>query len=382
MPTVKFYLNPCYLTDNYCPEAIQLAEGFLESGWIVVGNIDYWKRGQHWLIPIAKSNQPVDLVVMDHRFVHHTKPWVIKDHVLNELEKNCPRVLLERQSGQETRPQWNRDGWLDFFHIICATHRTTSHPSHPRIIPWQIGVISEAREMIPEPSSNLNHSVLCNFRVGHDVRGDLVRNIEAWLESNPDSPEFVNRFDVLGEEASERDRALNQLTGGRFNPPYFAQLGVHTGVLAFGGYLAVKPFEYTSMDGEGNVELRFATRLERKIRRMIHGAKPISSRHHVAFQWDSFRWWETLVAPCAPVTLDFEYWGLDLPVLPVEGQHYVGIQELDGRSVARRLSGLGHERLEEIGSAGKAWFEEHYSPRAQAGRLLHELSSRGHSIPD
>jgi len=67
--------------------------------------------------------------------------------------------------------------------------------------------------MIPEPSSNLNHSVLCNFRVGHDVRGDLVRNIEAWLESNPDSPEFVNRFDVLGEEASERDRALNQLTG-------------------------------------------------------------------------------------------------------------------------------------------------------------------------
>ena len=92
--------------------------------------------------------------------------------------------------------------------------------------------------------------------------------------------------------------------------------------------------------------------------------------------------WETLVAPCAPVTLDFEYWGLDLPVLPVEGQHYVGIQELDGRSVANKLSGLGHERLEEIGSAGKAWFEEHYSPRVQAGRLLNELSSRGHSIPD
>lgn len=378
--TVKFFLNPFYLTDNYCPEAIQLADGFRDMGWNVVGNINYWKRDDGFLIPEATQNEHVNLVIMDHRFVHHTKSWVIQGHVLTDKEAEAPRVLLERQCGQEQFPQWNRDGWLGFFDLILATDRTAHHPLHLKIAPWQIGVIQEVIDSIVESKgAPTSDSVLCNFRVGHDVRGRLTRDIEVGLSAS-DGLSFIQAFDVLGDQCGAKEKVLNEKSGGRFNPAYLERISAHLAVLAYGGYLMVKPFEYTSMDAEGNFLLPFKTRLERKVRRTLHGSKPEGARHHVAFQWDSFRWWETLVAGCAPIALDFDYWGLSLPVLPVEGEHYIGIKELDGRLVAEKLSNIPKEEYLRIGQAGRAWFEEHYSPTAQAMRLLDELGQRGHSI--
>ena len=378
--TVKFYLNPFYLTDNYCPEAIQLADGFKAMGWNVLGNINYWVRSDGFLISEDNLNTPVDLVIMDHRFVHHTKSWVIQGHVQTEKEAEAPRVLLERQCGQEQFPQWNRDGWLGFFDLILATDRTAHHPSHQKIAPWQIGVIQEVIDSIDESKgAPTSDSVLCNFRVGHDVRGRLTRDIEAGL-ARFQRLSFLQAFDALEDESSAEEKSLNTATGGRFNPSYLSRIGKHLGVLAYGGYLVVKPFEYTSMDAEGKLRLPWTTRLERKVRRTLQSSRPEGSRHHVAYQWDSFRWWETLVAGCAPITLDFDYWGLSLPVLPVEGEHYIGIEELDGRLAAEKLSNMPKEEYLRIGRAGRAWFEEHYSPKAQAQRLLDELLQRGCTI--
>ena len=206
---VKFYLNPFYLTDNYCPEAVQLADGFRALGWSVVGNINYWKRGDGFLIPKEDVQSEVDLVIMDHRFVHHTKSWVIQEHVLSIREKGCARILLERQSGQENRPQWNREGWLGFFDLVLATHRTVSHPRHDKIVDWQIGVVQEVIDVADKLKSPMqDYSILCNFRIGHDVRGRLTREIEESMQARS-GLNFVQAIDVADENSEEAVLALN-----------------------------------------------------------------------------------------------------------------------------------------------------------------------------
>ena len=117
MMKVLFFTNPYYHSDNYTPEIIQLADGFTDIGWTIEGNENYWIRQDAFLIPKADvfASKP-DVVIVDFRFAYHGKPWSIKD-LLKKAANGCPIVLLDRQCGQELSPQWNRDGWYDFFDL-------------------------------------------------------------------------------------------------------------------------------------------------------------------------------------------------------------------------------------------------------------------------
>ena len=81
--------------------------------------------------------------------------------------------------------------------------------------------------------------------------------------------------------------------------------------------------------------------------------------------------------------LDFDYWGLELPVKPTEGVHYVGIRDLQDPSLLQRINDYSLNDLEAIGQAGRKWFDEQYSPSSQARRLLQELEARvGNIVPN
>ena len=174
---VLFFTNPYYHSDNYTPEIIQLADGFTDIGWTIEGNENYWIRQDAFLIPKADvfESKP-DVVIVDFRFAYHGKPWSIKD-LLKKAANGCPIVLLDRQCGQELSPQWNRDGWYDFFDLLCVTDRTLKHPKKIKIKPWQIGVIKEVySELVKHQHYEGDENwVLHNFRVGHSLR-DLVLN--------------------------------------------------------------------------------------------------------------------------------------------------------------------------------------------------------------
>ena len=100
---------------------------------------------------------------------------------------------------------------------------------------------------------------------------------------------------------------------------------------------------------------------------------------HVAFgaetvitRWDSWRFWESLVAGCVTIHLDFEKYGFKLPVMPENWKHYIGLDLANlNRDIERIMD--EQDRMEEIAHNGRLWAIEHYSPVAVARRFLNTM---------
>lgn len=90
-------------------------------------------------------------------------------------------------------------------------------------------------------------------------------------------------------------------------------------------------------------------------------------------QWDSWRFWESLAAGCVAFHVDFDKYGFELPVMPRNWEHYIGI-DLD--NVQDSIDRIAAEPwiLETIASQGRNWALTHYSPLAVALRFMEKVS--------
>ena len=86
-------------------------------------------------------------------------------------------------------------------------------------------------------------------------------------------------------------------------------------------------------------------------------------------QWDSWRFWKSLAAGCVTFHVDFEKYGLHLPVMPENWRHYIGI-DLDNVQEAVERIADEPEIVERISTEGRLWALEHYSPVPTALRFL------------
>ena len=89
-------------------------------------------------------------------------------------------------------------------------------------------------------------------------------------------------------------------------------------------------------------------------------------------RWDSWRFWESLAAGCVTVHLDFEKYGLALPVMPKAWEHYVPIDLDDVAGSVEALMDRAGE-WEAIAERGRAWAIEHYAPAPTAQYVLAEV---------
>ena len=89
-------------------------------------------------------------------------------------------------------------------------------------------------------------------------------------------------------------------------------------------------------------------------------------------QWDSFRFWEALAAGCVAFNIDLERYGVELPVMPENWKHYIGINLENVDADIERLKSKP-ACLERIAAAGREWAVENYAPRKVATRMLHAV---------
>ena len=106
-------------------------------------------------------------------------------------------------------------------------------------------------------------------------------------------------------------------------------------------------------------------------------APDLAATHHFTridapafvLRWDSWRFWESLAAGCVTVQLDFEKYGLALPVMPKAWEHYVPVDLDDIAGSAEALMDRAGE-WEDIAERGRAWALTHYAPAPTAQYVL------------
>jgi hypothetical protein len=149
-------------------------------------------------------------------------------------------------------------------------------------------------------------------------------------------------------------------TGRRHYPNYYQRLQQTTACAAFGGYfLATYPKNPAS----------FGSRLFRKL---IANLGWHSDR---VLQWDSWRFWESLAAGCLTFQLDFNKYGMVLPVMPQNWQHYIGVDLEDVDALMNKLA-KDRDFWSEIANQGRNWAIANYSPKAVAQRFLQIIAKR------
>ena len=142
---------------------------------------------------------------------------------------------------------------------------------------------------------------------------------------------------------------------GRWNENDFNRLKKSFGCLAYGGGFRQNINENPNLASQELISSLY--------KEMSFLKKTVISR------WDSWRFWESLAAGCLTFHLDFEKYGFKLPVMPINWEHYIGLNLEDVKGDVERLMDE-YDRLPSIAMNGRLWALENYSPIAVAKRFL------------
>ena len=357
---VYFYCRPFESPESagYQHTAIGLAEGLRQLGHEVYANVDYWAETtdrDDYLFRHDSDVGPRDCDVE------------VANSILFQYDEPAPeglrtgtgnqKVLLDQSDGifsvarHDSTPE---------FDVVLRTHMSNywKYPSHYE--PWAFGLTSRLMEYTSDWSTaEKDDKVLVNFRTDHTVRKiserDIIDPISEYLELDTRTDDF----DPTAESAY--DRYLWEVTGRRHYPSYYERLKGAIATAAFGGWFLPSP-----LLSNHPTLARFGRRAEVVLEPV---RRALGCHTYRVFQWDSFRLWEAWAAGSVPFHLDFDEYGMELPVTPSNHDHYVGFDlNRPDRSIERLTENRG--QLDDIAEAGSTWVRDHYSPQAQAERFL------------
>jgi hypothetical protein len=342
--------------------SICLAEGLKELGIPFYSNINYWQIEpdlEKYLFCNDKRVNPDDcsVVVLD------KTSWYCDSYPENLFhpDRKYITVYLDDMDGFTI---WNPD--LNNFDLRLKNHYNSKaeYPSNCR--PWVFGL---SNRILRETSilykfTERNRHLLVNFRVNHQ----RLRYFNSWLKVDQglikvdnglviiDRPlrQIINeQFLPLIQEIMPVDSTMDDFdnpppdsyhylqwlqTGKRHYPNYYKRLKESVACACFGGYITPS---YAT--GESLVEW-----------------------------WDSWRFWESLAAGCVTFHADFQKYGIQLPVMPENWQHYIGIDLDNIQDTVARIAD-DPAILARISSSGRQWAIDNYGPVPTALRFLETL---------
>jgi len=362
--TVYFFLTPNGVSrDNYAHTALVLAEGLQELGWQIFANIDYWRSGPDETATLFRNDpavQPSDCAinVLTHDWLHflYEMPYEFVEN------RNSVRVYLEDTDWMRTS---GRRAEFGLFDIVLKPHfnSRTQHP--PNYRPWAFGltrrILAETAEAAPYAARR--KALLVNFGATHDSRHELRDMFEARIYPGLQSLLQLDRAtnNKNNPPVDRYHRFMWEQTAWRHYPDYYERLRNSVACACVGGqFFPASPDDWSLLEGGARARLR---RLWHGRVSRLRGTVPRWN------QWESWRFWESMSAGCAALMLDFEKYGVQLPVQPENWKHYIGF-DLD--NLSRDLERLTTEPhiLSSVGAAGRAWVLEHYAPGRVAEQFL------------
>jgi hypothetical protein len=371
MQAVKFFITPVYPygNDHYFHEIIAVAEGFRDLGYVIFGNVDYWWQPELncYLIQNRNEDNDFDIAIYDYRYVTSFAHLLFRANYPN-FDRNKIHVLIDRNDWLQ--PIWWKNENYSVFNFIFAGNLYNSLSYPKNVYPWAIGLTNRIINGIDSfylQNENREEIVGYNFRVDHNMRGFLLENLKKKLVKFPSKERFSSP-----EHLNETNHYYYKSSCGRHNPEYYKMLCNTRFFMSFGGYYEFYPLKYYPYN--------ILDKIKRKpfywnYLRLKKNDQDFSPTVFV-FQTDSFRFWEVLYSGSIAINLDMEYWNIKLPVMPIEGQHYIGIKNLSCKGQEEKLAGLTDKDLDMISQNAREWVATNYSPKAQAERILFYLNNK------
>jgi hypothetical protein len=348
---------------------LALAEGLRAHGIPVYGTQAYWQDqpGAGFTIPRAPEGFGADLHI----------------HTAYDLSIGLPPPESFRLPGLHVVLDWN-DGegaWLAGPHataadLVLRTHFRNDIGYRDNVRPWAFGLTNRLIHTLAAwPSVTPTPSINWNFRHDHNLRRLVRRRLPAELLHHYP---LATRTDLDAPSGEW----LQQQTRGRHHPAYFHSLQTHRITAAFGGNFRLS----------GPIAHRLAGKIRRRARMeivkfqlRIHRQTAYDAwldfvearpKTYQIFQTDSWRWWESLLSASVPLHLDLESHGWMLPVMPINGGHYLGLRAWDYQQFTHDILNREASSYVALAEAGRDWALEHYAPASCASRLLNWLGMR------
>jgi hypothetical protein len=322
-PEVNYYWASC------------LADGFHDLKIPVFANYNAYplkEAGRQWLFSFTSNPATAAIVIGDVSDIEFwPKECALISNFIANLSKSSALLLCMSDSTnfQSFPPNVT----------VLAAHGLARAKRPDRRVAWPFG---------------LNRDVLKKIEAARTSTGGRTREPIIIRSFRPSENQGVRQaldlaFVRILAKHFVIDRALDD--GGRFVESFYSRLATSLGCLAYGG--------------------TFIEDLSRNpiLRKRGHSVRWIEGDEPVIARWDSWRFWESLASGCLTVALDFDEYGLQLPVPPVNKTHYLGLR-FDRLDDAIDILSGDRDRLAEIAERGKDWALTHYSPPAIALRFL------------
>lgn len=347
--------DPSFAYHDY----ICLAEGLKALGIPCYGDRFMYKPGENndFIIQHKKgySWHDADLVFF-HFNLYTLKDKKTADDIILKTtrtpKKKSTFIFIDASDGVRT-PGFEKGA--QSCDIILKSHYNSKYKYPKNFIPWQFGLSNRMIEAVhPLAFNQREPAFLVNFRIKHQLRDYLNSRIRTLVEKNLIWDNSIS--DQAKENLTGKDLLLWEQTGGRHYPSYYNKLSGTAACACYGGVFAVPWGNYNKYTA--------------KIARLLNDLIPLFPWDRVR-QWDSWRLWEAWVAGCCVVHVDFDKYGCQLPVMPQNKVHYLGIDLNNLEDF--ETSVCDKALLEQIAENGRKFVLQHYSPEAVARRLLQTL---------
>lgn len=335
---------------------INLATGFQELGVEFYSNYNYWQLSPHSDRTLLQANPNVhpndcDIVVLERQYYEENGCLPAGLFAPNRQYKT---VYLDCNDGVQTL------AWLpEFkeFDFIFKTHYSLHTKYPPNFYPWAFGLSARVLKELETtvPWAEKQPSILVNFRnqrFSHSLRGYVKKTFSPQIESILAINSTSDDTTAFPQEPYHYLRWAQ--TGRRHYPNYYRRLLASQGCACFGGFF---------------LGPRFTDDYDRLSYYLARSISKLGIKTNRIGQWDSWRLWESMAAGCATFHVDFAKYGFQLPVMPENWRHYIGI-DLDNIADAIARISDQPELLERIAESGRAWAIKHYAPKATALRFL------------
>jgi hypothetical protein len=380
MTNPRVYFFCCNEPGNLQEDVIALAEGLKELGVSYFSTCDYWLQSLDPDDYLFKHYPEVTHHDCDIVVVSYTWPQWVRMGTFDLRRQPLPAGLFSKPRKYVTVYMDNNDGYRTIswdpeyrqFDLILRSKFNSRawHPGNTRA--WAYGLTNRIIEATKGalPFRARRPAVLVNFGASHPFKygaRELSRDrLEPKIERVLPLDRTIDNLSV--EPMDPYESLMWRQTGGRFSRGYYERLKQTQAVACFCGDI-IPPGPFRGAD-------RYLLGGNRaKFRKMLYWMLGwFSARAPRAVGCDSFRFWEALGAGSAALNVDLALYGVELPVMPENGTHYLGV---DFGRVDVLVEQLGDDPslLERVADAGKRWAQLYYSPKAAAERFLQMCSA-------